>query len=332
MFTRASIAYLSIALAGVAVLCLFIDDGGTVPLSELDEHSGETVRVEGLIVAVDGDRTVLWDDGITVDAYGENPYGPGDRVAVSGYVSTGRSTYLNADSFTLLGPRDALRVQEAAGGSWVTCSGTLVVQGDRLFMRDGAVDIPIELYIDIAPAHGLEITLEGVFHRGTVHVYDRSGISSDDVHTAPWAVVGTVTLQGIVEFEPSANALTLCTLDGSIRVICNTTLIHMNDLIEVAGNLEYDESYARFVIQGECVLLLSNGPVSVTSEDLFEYPWKFEDATISLYGNVTGSNDTRAVTTPDGVLPLIGGHVSGLGYVTGILRLDDDLRYIIEAG
>lgn len=332
MFRHASVIFIAVALTGVALLSLLADDGGPVALGELGEHAGETVLVEGTVVALDGDRTLLWDDGATVYAYGENPFGHGDRVRARGYVSTGRSVYLNVDSYSLVRAARPVTVLEASSGSWVECSGVLVVEGTSVFLNTGPMEVPLGFHIDIDPVAGVELTLEGVFHKGAVQVYDRSCIGSDDVLASPWISVGMVTLQGAVALEPSGTSLSLATIDGTIRAVCNTTGVHMLDIVEVTGMIEYDPAYSRFILRGECALIGSNGPVAVTPEELFTYPWMYEDATVSILGNVTELAGGDLLVTAAGSIAVTGGPLPGMQLLTGRLVLGDDLRYVIDAG
>lgn len=332
MFRHASIAYIAIALTGIAVLSLLSTDPGPVPVGELGSHTGEDVVVEGTVVAIDGDRTVLWDDGATVDAYGSNPYGHGDRVSARGYVSTGRSVYLNVDSYSLIRKARSITITEARDGSWVECSGRLFVIDDSVDLDTGQIEVPLAIHIDIEPISGADLSLEGLFHNGLVHVYDRSCIGSEDVLASPWMSVGLVDLQGIVAMEPSGASLSLSTIDGTIRVVCNTTGVHMMDLVNVSGLMEYDRDYGRFAIKGDCELLEVHGPVAVTPEEVFTYPWKYEDATISLDGNVTDGVDGPFLVTGSGNLPVVGAPDPGPQQVTGRFVLDNDLRYVLEVG
>jgi len=332
MFRHASVVFIAVALAGVAFLSFLANDAGPVPLDELEGHAGETVLVEGTVVALDGDRTMLWDDGATVDTYGVNPFGHGDRVRADGYVSAGRSVYLNVDSFSLIRAVRPITVLEASSGSWVECSGVLVVDGSAVFLNTGPMEVPIKIHIDIDPVAGVELTLEGVFHGGAVHVYDRSCIWSDNVLVSPWISVGMVTLQGVAALEPSGTSLSLATIDGTVRALCNTTGVHMLDIVEVTGMVEYDPAYCRFIVRGECILIGSNGPVAVTSEELFTYSWMYEDATVSILGNVTEFTGRDRLVTAAGSIPVIGGALPGMQQLTGRFILGDDLQYAMDVG
>ena len=331
MFRRISLAYVALAMAGVALLSALAPVPAPVPLSELGDHVGEEVAVEALVVGAEGDLSVLWQDGHTVRAYGRSGLRPGDVVSIRGRVLEGQSVYLQIDRCRALRTIAPVGPQQAADGLWVTCEGTLRPAGDGWAVVQGPMAVPVEFRTDVTPVDGIAVGATGVWYGGSLQVHDRDGISCDRFADAPWAVPSDVSFQGLVEREPWGSSMSVATIDGSVRAVCEGHEAHMGDLVEVAGAIEYDPSSCRFSVIGSATVLWAHGPFHIDGSTLAEEAWRYENAAVALVGNVTAGPEGPALVSGGVAVPLRGNVTAGFGKVEGRLVLEG-LRYVVETG
>lgn len=329
MFRRISLAYVALALTGVALLSVLPVEDPMVSVGDLGDHAGEEVAVEALVVGVEGDEVLLWEGGDTARAFGRTSLHPGDVAKVVGRVSMGRKPYLDIEGYRLLRKTRPVPVATAADDEWVVARGTLApLEGGWGLITD-MVTVPLRFHVDVTPVEGLPLEITGVYHGWTIHIHDRDCVSADRFMEAPWAVAGNVSALGLVAMEPRGAVLSLTTVDGSLRVVADGGAAHMGDLVRVEGPVVYDAGTARFSLVGSLTVMESAGPVDVAAADLFAGPWRYEGATVRVHGNVTIGGDGPSLVTACGPIPLRGNVTTGPHPVVGQFVLDG-MGYVID--